>query len=119
MATTKQHLIVAGSLGLIGYSFYCESTGRAFSFAEAAASVGIAALGGIAPDLFEPALHPNHRGVCHGVLAGGVLARSSLASWNDGSLPQWFRVIAALFAVGYISHLTLDACTPKGLPLVC
>lgn len=72
-------------------------------------------VGGVLPDLLEPATHPNHRGVMH----------SSLALVGAGSLPfiqsvqntdLYSRIVINSFSIGYVSHLIMDASTPKSLP---
>jgi membrane-bound metal-dependent hydrolase YbcI (DUF457 family) len=105
------------------------------------------AVGGMLPDLLEPASCPNHRQFAHSVLAGGALATSRVADWRaaccghaeratallrDPSTDSdtrnraewaaclWHFAAGALTGVvaGYASHLVLDAGTPRGLPLV-
>jgi len=70
---------------------------------------GIGALGGILPDLLEPATSPFHRGAAHSVVAFGIATRGSLATR---------RPIPAVLLAGFSSHLLLDAKTPAGLPWV-
>lgn len=104
-------------------------------------------IGGVLPDVIEPATSPNHRQLAHSVLAGGVLSLARVAEWQAGCrrsasavaqrallLPvgspergdaelaaaAW-RLAAGILiglVVGYASHLALDACTPRGLPLI-
>jgi hypothetical protein len=100
------------------------------------------AVGGCLPDILEPATSPNHRQACHGVVPVGTVAifiRNTLptaakellqrAEWVKGSNPKHAGMtlerMAWLFAAGfvkglgpgYLSHLVLDSCTPRGLPL--
>ncbi len=104
-------------------------------------------LGGRAPDLLDPPLNPCHRGVAHGGLAVLTLLLAELEAWRQrcrsaareyearaavlppGSTQRGDLIFQALlhrfaagFATGlkagYASHLALDLCTPRGLPLV-
>lgn len=104
--------------------------------------------GGQLPDLLEPATSSWHRDFAHSVSVGGlaVKATNMVAEWESdcrrrskhfGSLRQathdqrlvlWYRCLELFwllvagvvigFLTGYISHLVLDALTPRGLPLV-
>jgi membrane-bound metal-dependent hydrolase YbcI (DUF457 family) len=79
-------------------------------------------LGGLAgsalPDILEPAIHPNHRGIAHSAVVGSGIFIKAIKSWTtNSSQPQGAEsVILTALAVGYLSHLFLDGKTPKGLP---
>jgi membrane-bound metal-dependent hydrolase YbcI (DUF457 family) len=104
-------------------------------------------IGGVLPDVLEPASTPNHRELAHSVVVGGALTLVRLAEWeatcrteakgcdaralmfalgNDArQRAEWgalgWRFVAGLLAglvAGYASHLILDAGTAKGLPLL-
>lgn len=104
-------------------------------------------LGGVLPDVIEPATTPNHRNVAHSVAAGGGLTLAKVADAQakcreqaafyaervrtagltdaDRSHAQlmmlaWHFIAgaAAAFVAGYASHLTLDALTKKSIPLI-
>lgn len=106
------------------------------------------AIGGALPDVLEPADTPSHRSIGHSWLVLAAILKFSSGEWamyfhstaeqclTLGSNP-WLtpevrqayereanlnRMIAGIFAglpAGYASHLTLDACTPSSLPLIC
>lgn len=73
------------------------------------------------PDCIEPAVHPNHRRFAHSwAVASGLLAFVAKTS-PAPERPFEERLVGALApsaAAGYCSHLALDACTSKGLPLL-
>lgn len=104
-------------------------------------------LGGRVPDLLDPPLNPCHRGIAHGGFAVATLVAVDLEPWRErcriaarecearaaflppGSSQRGdliFQAILHRFAAGfatglkagYASHLALDLCTPRGLPLV-
>jgi len=75
------------------------------------------AVGGAAPDILEPAYHPNHRQAFHSVGTLAVVgAGTATALRRLDNSPQ--NVFFRSFGLGYASHLVLDATTPKGLPLL-
>lgn len=89
-------------------------------------AIAAAMLGALLPDIDHPysrlgrkmrpvsdlvALVFGHRGITHSLFA--VLAMLLLLL----QAPQWFGYAGAL-AVGYLSHLAADACTPSGVPLL-
>lgn len=104
-------------------------------------------VGGLAPDLLEPAGSPNHRDLFHSLLAAGVISKLLGGHWQshceraseqclfrartfpDGSTQrsneEWnailWRALAGFvagFLAGYASHLALDAGTPTSLPVL-
>jgi hypothetical protein len=105
----------------------CDSPDRPKNFWEFVGRInfgrvaGYAALGGsIAsiPDILEPASNPNHRALFHSVACGGAVTYAAFGKhserWTDEQR-QSVRIAAA----SYLSHLMLDAGTPKSLPLIC
>ena len=78
-----------------------------------AVSAGI--LGGVLPDLLEPATNPNHRAFFHSLLtlAGLALLVAAVRDW-----PEEFNAVFKSFVAGYFSHGLLDLTTPKGLPIM-
>jgi inner membrane protein len=111
-----------------------------------AAAVG-GYLGGIAPDVLEPSLSPNHRDLFHSFIVGGTVGAAAFAEWqadcrakagecdaramaappdSDARRHEAFkalcwRLLAGFlvgFVAGYLSHLALDAATPRSLPLI-
>lgn len=104
-------------------------------------------LGGIAPDVLEPSLSPNHRDLFHSVVVGGALSAAVVAQWHANCRARaaecdsralaapidsetrrdeafkalCWRLLAGFlvgFVAGYVSHLALDAGTPRSLPLI-
>lgn len=104
-------------------------------------------VGGVLPDVLEPATSPNHRRFAHSVVAGGTLTFARLAEWqatcrtsadraaevailHPADSPErsqaelsalfWRFLAGALVGLvaGYASHLILDATTTRGLPFI-
>lgn len=109
------------------------------------ASLVAGGVGGTVPDLLDPPVHPNHRGLYHSVAMGCLVAggavltlkalrrkagsarassqvRDKRRAANDGSgiTAKEALIGGALLAllVGVLSHLVADSGTPSGLPLV-
>jgi membrane-bound metal-dependent hydrolase YbcI (DUF457 family) len=106
-----------------------------------------AIMGSRAPDVFEPADSPDHRGFFHSLAACCLLGVASLAAVRELrqfeqqagetinryvesglAIPAgdwWMLILSRLlicalvgFLFGYESHLVLDGMTPKSLPLL-
>lgn len=104
-------------------------------------------IGGAMPDVIEPAVSSHHRKFAHSVVAGGAITLAGIIQMqaNCRARAQQFRdsasalalnspernrqeLIAAMWfllagliiglAAGYISHLALDAHTPRGIPVI-
>lgn len=84
----------------------------------------LAGLGGYGgarfPDVIEPATNPNHRAFFHSLTvgAGSTLSLGKPDMWLLDIENPHVRALTTGFLVGHISHLLLDASTPKGLPVV-
>lgn len=135
--THKNAGIAVGAITATVCSYKLPSHLRA---AEIAGGAFGGFIGGILPDIIEPATSPNHRGMAHSYLAGiggGTLLVSRMTSWQESvrnrpfiefndpvlmALEELFRHFVAGtiagFATGYLSHLALDSQTPRDLPLV-
>lgn len=135
---------VAAGLGAVALNVPKGDTACAIAEFVGAALGG--RVGGVAPDVVEPALTPNHRAFAHSLVAAGLLAavarenhvgwcyeraaecrgRASLAlteaeRGRARSEEVLWHFVAGLiigFLAGYASHLVLDADTPRGLPLL-
>jgi hypothetical protein len=114
---------------------------------ETLAGCGGGWLGGLLPDVLEPALSPCHRDSAHSYTALAGVASATLETWRRSCreraesyrvrcanpaldpatrmlcecLELFWRVAAGFLTglqAGYVSHLALDALTPSGLPIV-
>jgi len=75
-------------------------------------------LGGLLADLIEPAISPNHRGFAHSiVVVVGLIVMIAVFCRCNSAESGGRSVALKSFAAAYLSHLFLDACTPKGIPL--
>jgi membrane-bound metal-dependent hydrolase YbcI (DUF457 family) len=117
MPDAKAHIVVAAGVGIVGYILYCAHFRREFMLSEALVATGVCVLGGIAPDGLEPALSPCHRSLGHSLGAGLVGANTLRGAWA-GTTPGEPSFLLLFFALGYVTHLIMDAGTPKRLPLL-
>ncbi len=69
------------------------------------------------PDILEPARHPNHRSVFHSLSCGTAVSYAAFGKHSQALDPEDRHTVQVL-ALSYLSHLFLDAGTPKGLPLI-
>jgi membrane-bound metal-dependent hydrolase YbcI (DUF457 family) len=117
MPNAKQHALVGLGVGIVGYALYCHFSDHELNLGEAVLATGACFLGSICPDALEPALHSWHRGPCHSVALGGVAGRFALLPLLASQPPAFEALLIGFFALGYISHLAMDAQTPRCLPL--
>jgi len=81
----------------------------------------VAALASALPDVLEPANTPHHRQFCHSLVFAVVMTSGmeKLYDWVPATPAEVF-VRDVLFSIGfgYVAHLSADATTAMGLPLV-
>lgn len=118
MASGKQHILIGAGVGVAAWLFYCKVADRPVKVLETALAAGIGAIGGLLPDLLEPALHPNHRQFFHSYVAGGFLVVANHHVSERSDVDPALRAALHLGSLGFASHLWADAGTPKGLPIV-
>jgi hypothetical protein len=141
------HEIVGAGCGAAFTLLRVGDASTPHAFAEVLGGAVGGWVGGLLPDVFEPATTPNHRKLAHSVVAGGTLTLARLAEWqaacrtearscgahalemalgsNARRRAEWdalaWRFLAGILTgivAGYASHLMLDAGTAKGLPLL-
>ena len=138
----------AGAVAGGAYAYYKARAERDFDrLVETGAGIASGALAGCIPDMLEPAVTPNHRGLAHSMVAGYAVTAVKLDNWSSycreraehfrqlqlhptvepiRRLLYWFaemfwRLAAGCLnglQAGYASHLALDLLTPRSLPLV-
>lgn len=128
---------IAGLIELLRAGSDPNITATQLGVRVAAAMVG-GKLGAKIPDWLEPAVHSWHRSHAHSITAAvGVfeVARRTADAWDQHcrekqdearalgqKADEWFWVAAQGFAPavasGYLSHLLLDAQTPRGIPWI-
>lgn len=75
---------------------------------------GAGALGGILPDVLEPARNPHHRKTMHSVTT--MVAVTGVVVKKKRRLTRVQKSLLNATGAGYVSHLALDSQTPMGLP---
>lgn len=115
MARFKTHaaigVIVGG--GIAAYDSHKEN--RQVKFDVLLAGIAGGFLGGILPDLLEPATDPNHRKIFHAILPTAVaFIKSDFAGIEDPVVRAFLKSLLW----SYVAHLVTDLGTPKSLPLV-
>ena len=118
VANAKQHAAIGACVGAVGWFLYCKFAARPVMLGELLLAAGVGMVGGLVPDLLEPAVHPNHRRFFHSVTAGALLAHVNHKVSQNTEMPSEARAAIHLMFLGFLSHLTADSQTPKGLPLM-
>lgn len=118
MPNAKIHFLIGAA---IGAGIYCLARKAQDQPIELPSLLGMGLAGGVAgllPDLIEPATSPQHRQIAHSV-AALLISISSVSNINQSQyIGQNQKEFLAVLALGYGSHLILDAGTPAGLPLI-
>jgi hypothetical protein len=148
MANRKTHAIAGFASGAVAAGYSARDLGPEYLIPEIISGGIGGMLGGIAPDVLEPAIHSWHSSVAHSGASGltGAIATKQCAtlqkqcrlesqhhdqlrhaSENDWTR-FWHAMISFLWLLlsglivglpaGYLSHLVLDAASPRGIPLV-
>lgn len=118
MASGKQHALIGAGVAVAGWLAYCKLAKRPLELGELLLAAGVGAIGGLVPDLLEPALHPNHRQFFHSYVAVMLLVHANGHLSRNPQVPAEVRGTVHLASVGFLSHLLADARTPKSLPWI-
>lgn len=118
MPNSKEHAVIGAAVGIGAWFLYCRWTNRGFDFLEYLLAGGAGATVALLPDVFEPALHPNHRGLLHSYTFAGVLTYATKRVWENPTLSEKQKIQWSIGSLAYLSHLFADGQTPKGLPLI-
>jgi inner membrane protein len=118
MANAKEHAVIGAGVGAVGWLLYCKLVDRPIEVGEVLLAAGVGMIGGLLPDLLEPAIHPNHRQFFHSYAVTALLAHANHHVSRNTQLPTETRTVIHLISLGFYSHLAADAHTPKGLPWV-
>src|ERR1700757_3576639 len=86
-------------------------------FLSTAVGGAIGTIGGVLPDLLEPAYHSHHRKLFHSVTAAGAVSYG-IYKTHQSDLSKETKGVITTMGIGYLSHLLLDSETPRGLPLI-
>jgi len=134
MANRDEHTAVGAFVGFLYAAYLCKEkldNGKILRDQDILRIIFLSftgsIVGSILPDILEPARHPNHRQSFHSVLAAsliGVFLKNNKSIvqriFSNLSPVEQEAVYTGLVALGlgYLSHLFLDAQTPKGLKWV-
>jgi inner membrane protein len=119
MANFTQHAICGALAGTVTYLVWSGINGQPLTFSGLLVSSAAGTLGGVLPDLLEPATHPHHRAFFHSLAFAASAGIGVQRFASDPSRAPAQKLLVLVAALGYASHLTLDGCTPRGLPAVC
>jgi membrane-bound metal-dependent hydrolase YbcI (DUF457 family) len=120
MANGKTHSFAGGLTGLAVGLANPEIIKKDPKLLLAAPIVGT--FFGKLPDILEPAFkNPHHRQFFHSLAFVGMVGYGTkkVYDWNpEDNLEKAIRLLLLCASAGYLSHLVLDAATPRSLPLV-
>lgn len=119
MANGITHQLVASVV--VGTACFYSEPNQQEKSGKPLAGTALAAVFTNLPDVFEPALHPNHRQFFHSWAFAGILGLTAhkIYKWEpDNSFDASVRFVLLVGSAAYLLHLFLDAGTPKSLPLI-
>jgi membrane-bound metal-dependent hydrolase YbcI (DUF457 family) len=112
-----EHLVGGAISGFIVLVVLSGKSGIDPGFGSFFLMAGVSAFGSMIPDVLEPATGSYHRSFFHSfALLFGLgfftfITLENLTGFGVGA-------IIGFLAVGYLSHLAMDALTPSSLPLI-
>jgi len=112
------HAMVGAVVGGAVYWGACKLLNHQPELGGLLLSAGLGAAAACLHDLLEPAIHPNHRSIVHGVALNGALAVGMRHLWLRAEAEPGQRALWASVALACLSHAALDVTTPKGLPFL-
>ncbi len=140
MPNRQEHTEAGALVGAIAALVRSDAQDPWELLVEVAGGVLGGAFGGRLPDILEPPTSPGHRRVAHALVTAAVVGSFVVSRWPGAPAPTpgamephvaqggagpsanlGERLLSGLEvggAVGYLSHLLMDATTPRGLPLL-
>lgn len=88
-----------------------------FDWGEFLVCCGAGGAAGLLPDILEPADTPNHRAFFHSLAAAALVAWAMSGKHTKDCAPGSKKLLLSM-GFAYLSHLVLDAQTPKSIPIV-
>jgi membrane-bound metal-dependent hydrolase YbcI (DUF457 family) len=81
-------------------------------------SLSLSCIGGILPDVLEPAIHPRHRKFFHSILFIIIIGIAIYYLFKSEELDDILKWSFTAFSIAIIAHIVLDGFTPAGLPVL-
>ena len=118
MSDSQKHFLLGAGVGGTTYLFICWLTGQQTTWLGLLGCSGLGGALALAPDALEPASTPNRRKFFHSfsVLVGVTYADYRIL--RSSALTDHGKLCLLAASTGYVSHLLMDAVTPKSLPVI-
>jgi membrane-bound metal-dependent hydrolase YbcI (DUF457 family) len=118
MASAREHVLIGVGVATVGWVLFCKITDRQLKLGATLLAAAVGAVGGLLPDILEPATTPSHRQFFHSYSAALLLGLGNIWISRNPDLTQELKTTVHLASVGFYSHLLADAQTPMRLPMV-
>jgi inner membrane protein len=82
-----------------------------------AGGTAIGEVAGVLPDVLEPGIHSHHRNICHSATTATAITYGMHKAANS-NLSLIEKAVINIAGSSYLSHLAMDAETPRGLPII-
>lgn len=117
MPNRPTHIKGGIATSLLTHATLCAINKEDITLKDIAAKGFIGFVGGVLPDILEPATSPNHRKFFHSVLWIGIVGFALYKLWEHNEIDDDTKKNGTALGASYLSHLAMDSMTPKGLPL--
>ena len=117
MPGRRTHMLAGATAGVVVYGVAKHFKKEEWTLGGVLIALVWGILGGMLPDVLEPAINSHHRQFFHSLLVAGI------AYWGRDKLYQMLNLTSEqieacnFLLVGYASHLVLDSTTPRCIPL--
>ena len=118
MANRSEHAGLGALVGLGTYAFLKWAQKEPMTLGGAIAYTAGGAAIACVPDILEPALHPNHRALFHSFATAGGIVYVNKAVLESLNISPEAKLGCVVASAAYLSHLGVDATTPRGLPII-
>lgn len=118
MPNSGTHFVVGAGISALTYLIIKRARNEPTQLQELVAVGFVGGAVALLPDIIDPPLSPNHRGIGHSIALSGILIPVLLKQIEENpNMTPDQRDFTKSIVVGFVSHLILDAGTPAGLPL--
>jgi inner membrane protein len=118
MSDSEKHLLFGAILGGTTYLLMRRLVRQEARWPGFLGCICAGAALALLPDALEPATSPNHRQFFHSLTALSGLVYGASKVLTSPTLAEDEKTWLLAATSGYVSHLLMDAATPKSLPIV-
>ena len=112
------HAVAGAAIGGVAYLGFCKMADEQPALGEFLVAIAAGATLACLHDVLEPAVHPNHRALFHGLALNFAAAAGLRRLWRRPDIESHQKRLLISLGLAFLTHPVLDAMSPKGLPLL-